>query len=1425
MAVISSTKDFWMHQNGLTFSINYFGNPQLIQTSLLAGAVILAYRKDVIGYNAAHNFREWKLQAFPTQLSDTCTYYVHVELSRTGNTAMVIYSPVIRDMQGRTLLSGNRVSGTYDDNVSADSWFIYIGTLSASVDSDGNTVERTWTDGVYTGTLATDQYRMEEASGDWVNMFSLNSVTGLIDVLKTISKATINALTVAKEFIFGGKTLTGVAGASDTLDQSKVNDATLPTTGYTKKYVGDEIAALDDHFLIKDDPDTEQSVAGPVTFEKDVTVQGDHAVGKSQTIGGNQTIGGTQEVKGVQTLHQGFKTPSFFQQGDIIQGAQVDADGNAAFTSITAPVMQIYELQYNRKTAVQEEFIFSDGDAIETVTYIQADGTEIDSTVYNGEEYSYIRLGVRKQYEGYMTTFKDEDILYANINIIGESGQPATTGKCWMRVLALDNDLGVEPISSDGLFINALLYSTSQCPAGVNMAPTPHMIISRHGNAGIDEDGKAKYPERQSVFIISTASENMVMLRGISAPIIPQTDAYAIVSGKLPKSLFDKVHSYASYISKDDPVSYARYGIFENMIQLDHEGSPIKTERYRGVWSEDIAKGDEDNRYRSKYATDITYYDTVSHEGSKWACEDDKTTEAPSDSSTKWTKIVSKGDDGTSIKVSGSYETIEAFHAEWMKDGAWVAPPDESQCYVVAGDLYVWVQNDAKWDNVGRFKGDKGDKGDSVTGSTIQYAVNQSMTTKPNEDEFIDDYPTVINEGDVLWTRTRVNFDNATIKTEWAYSASRQGKNGLDNSSVTFELQPNVTTIYIHDEDNLSTESINLTVRKATSKGVEIIDNNADLEADGFKLQYTYDGILEDRKDIVLNPETILLEDGSEMLLEDDSAAELEFTVEDILNVKNYIEFYLVNVDTNEIWATCTVAVVHDGESLTSLIVTPKTIFANVVAGGNKIIDPTKEHTIVFQIKKGDKPQLLSNYTIEVSAGGLVLANIKDEDSYTKSFVITCRNGSSIPPTHTITATKGSLTITEEVTIHPVQQGLVGSSGKLYYSMGYWDETTAAEKYYVNDDKRICYIYHVDSFYERTDNPLKTYKDENGKTRYYPPNEEVANFGSSGGWAVMPKYSAIIADFIMANFARFGSPNGGVFYSNLLFSAMGLDKAGNQVPYDTYSDSMFVGDDENGYRLSGDITPNLFLDFLTGAIKGNKFNEPFVKIPSMNEKESAGYLMDANVGHNVSIGRRANNIGYNPVALFLPPSEASFDVDGANCSIIVQAKANTSDRSDYDAWDEEDVLKGIGNKIVMLCSDGMIAKTGEQSNTTFMVNGVQTKFLFLEHGGFVKLKSCEVDEGVIWIVENQTDFEPIKVKVSIKNEAVVIDGNNPEYEFDCTAIDTFYTMSMGIAYGSKYIRGIMDKNDSESKLLYNVIISKNEDDVNYVHSCIFSGTE
>ena len=637
---VSSIKDFWIHPNALTITLNYFGDPQLIQTSMLAGSVILAYNKNYIGYDAAHNYREWKLQTFPTQLNDTCAYYVHAELSRDGDTAMIIYSPVKRDIEGRRF-----IDGIWDSTTSSASWFIYLGEISASVDAEGATVERVWTDGLYTGTLATDQQRLEDAQGDWALMFQLNSATGLIDVLKTISNATINAINIVSKIVFGGKTITGIAGVDET--EVKVSDATLPTTAYTSK-----------HFLIKDQ-DIEQEVKGGITFEKNVKVKGDNRIEGNQFISGNQEINSNQTINGDNIVKGTTRITSdkgltdialligdYIEEGDIIQGAAVTKGGVASFAKVKAPSMQIYELYYNRKTAVQGEFIFSDGDTVDTVTYVCANGDRwTHQQVANGlfsptpGSYAYIHLGLSIPYDGYVTSFAEHDILYANINNIAETGSSAKTGKCFMRVLK-DNEIeGIVGVDNNGTALNVLLYPDEATPTGENMLPTPRMTITRHGNE-VNTD-------RQDIFIISSEDGRLAQLTGVDSPIIHSDTAYGIVLGRLPQNLIEYIKKAGySYLNPAQPYLYARGAVIQDLILIDYKGKVIKTQNYRGVW---VAPTEAEE---SQYRVTETMYDTVTHNGSLWQCNVDMTTEEPRGGINDWLLLVAKGQDPVPMTVN-----------------------------------------------------------------------------------------------------------------------------------------------------------------------------------------------------------------------------------------------------------------------------------------------------------------------------------------------------------------------------------------------------------------------------------------------------------------------------------------------------------------------------------------------------------------------------------------------------------------------------------------------------------------------------------------------------------------------------------------------------------------------------------------------------
>lgn len=629
---VSSIKDFWIHPNALTITLNYFGDPQLIQTSMLAGAVIMAYRKDVISYDAAHNFREWKLQAFPTQLNDTCTYYVHAELSRGGDTAMIIYSPVKRDIEGRTLLrvekdENGRDVEVWDDTISTESYFIYLGTISASVDNDGATVERAWTDGFYTGTLDTDQQRMEEASGEWKTMFNYNDVIGQIEPQKPFSKIKVMGEAIFQSIaqfvnglVIGKRTITDVAASSDSGNESKVSDATLPTTGYVDK----EIEALDDHFLIKDDPDNNQSVAGPVTFEQDVTVQGDH------TVKGDTDVQGIT-VHGQASMEGGVTFGEFQDVAGNVQGAKVDDKGVGTFAGLKSKYFEIYELIYNQQTAEEGVKMFTDRGVIEEVKDITYYGNDRQGTYSDTDEYfkADALIKLRKERDGQLITFKKWDVIHGMVNSIGDRGEYAIGGEAWFRVVS---------VNQDAFEMEVEIYADRETPADKNIVPTSSMVIARWGHKdGSTDDGL----RRQTSFYLSCEDGNITQLIYVTKPIIGLNN-YGSVLGVLPPALYEYVQNAYAYVNPEQPYLYARGIAVQDLMLLDYLGQPIKQARYRGVWNEDTAKSDDE-----PYVITESTYDTVTHNGSIWQLNVSHTTEPPSDDSGEWTKIVSKGEDST----------------------------------------------------------------------------------------------------------------------------------------------------------------------------------------------------------------------------------------------------------------------------------------------------------------------------------------------------------------------------------------------------------------------------------------------------------------------------------------------------------------------------------------------------------------------------------------------------------------------------------------------------------------------------------------------------------------------------------------------------------------------------------------------------------
>lgn len=299
-----------------------------------------------------------------------------------------------------------------------------------------------------------------------------------------------------------------------------------------------------------------------------------------------------------------FKRGATF--GEFIQGmlfgtgGRIDELGNAEFESITSRSSIITkELITNRQTAMESNFVFTESGLVETVTEIPA-AMEGGNVTYD--------LKLQKRWDNDFTAFKENDVILASINTLTENGKYYDM---WLRVLSVNTVTNT---------ITVVCYPDNECPSKKNYPPCELARLIRWGNA-VDED-------RQSCWYISSSEGLLVWLDHVTKPIIDKTN-YSLAMGKLPDALSFLFQDFPT-ANKRDGAFYAKWMMAASFQQIDYQGNPIYTTRYRGVWSLAVAQGD--NPYRNGDRT----IDTVYYLGCKWQCLEDKTTKPPTYSSTAW---------------------------------------------------------------------------------------------------------------------------------------------------------------------------------------------------------------------------------------------------------------------------------------------------------------------------------------------------------------------------------------------------------------------------------------------------------------------------------------------------------------------------------------------------------------------------------------------------------------------------------------------------------------------------------------------------------------------------------------------------------------------------------------------------------------------
>lgn len=274
--------------------------------------------------------------------------------------------------------------------------------------------------------------------------------------------------------------------------------------------------------------------------------------------------------------------------GILLKDGRVQADTlEARFALI------VQEVIFNRQSAMESDYFFSEAGTIESVELLE-DGT--------------YRLPLRKQWENDFTALEENDVIYGIVNNLASGGGDYYTS--WLRVL------NVNTVSNT---VTAVMYPDDEVPGGKNYPPEPLMILSHRGNP-VNED-------RQAYWYLSSREKCICMLDGVTKPILEESN-YAIIIGKLKQlSLFDNlpINYRHSYI-------YCRGIAIQDLFQINYPGTPVRSENNRGKWSADEAVS-------SPYQSTDTVYDTVYHIGCKWMCLVTGTIQKPKWNATDWGQI------------------------------------------------------------------------------------------------------------------------------------------------------------------------------------------------------------------------------------------------------------------------------------------------------------------------------------------------------------------------------------------------------------------------------------------------------------------------------------------------------------------------------------------------------------------------------------------------------------------------------------------------------------------------------------------------------------------------------------------------------------------------------------------------------------------
>lgn len=205
------------------------------------------------------------------------------------------------------------------------------------------------------------------------------------------------------------------------------------------------------------------------------------------------------------------------------------------------------------------------------------------------------------------------------------------------------------------------------------------------------------------------------------------------------------------------------------------------------------------------------YYDEVTHNGSTWICIESTTTQEPSDSSTDWLKVISKGEDGASGK--GVKSIVEQYYLSTsqtsLTGGSWSATPPtwEKGKYIWTRSVITYTDNSTTTTDPISVTGGKGPSGNDGVGiSAVDVLFYLSISSSSLEGGAWSTTSPAWEDGKYLWTKTKVTYTNgSTWESDPVCITGSQGKTGVPGAMLRPRGVWKANTEYYNNETFIDT--------------------------------------------------------------------------------------------------------------------------------------------------------------------------------------------------------------------------------------------------------------------------------------------------------------------------------------------------------------------------------------------------------------------------------------------------------------------------------------------------------------------------------------------------------------------------------------------------------------------------------------------